>query len=305
MNKSILITGANAGIGKDVARQLALLDGTEKIYLGCRNINKAKVAKKDLENITGKSIFEIIIIDVSDLASVRSAVSSLKEPVDALIMNAGGTGGKNFNEKTGYGVTQQFAVNVLGHVVLAEDLLKAGKLTKVALYAGSEAARGVKSFGMKRPKFKSHSVDEYASVCDGSFFGQINDPMIPYGPIKYLAALWMSALAGKYPKVQFVTMSPGGTTGTEVANTLSPFKKIMMTGMMKMMEVLGRVHKLEIGAKRFVDGINNKSYETGVFYASKSGITGSIVDQGTIFYDFNNKIYQDNAYASIHKFMSI
>ena len=303
MNKSVLITGANAGIGKDVARQLALLDGTEKIYLGCRNINKAEVAKKELENITGKSIFEIIIMDVSDLASVRSAVALLEEPIDALVMNAGGTGGKNFNEKMEYGVTQQFAVNVLGHVVLAEELLKAGKLTKVALYAGSEAARGVKSFGMKRPDFKSHSVDEFASVCDGSFFGQNNDPMLPYGPIKYLAALWMSSLVRKYPKIRFVTMSPGGTTGTEVANTLSPFKKMMMTGMMKMMEILGRAHKLEVGAKRFVDGISDESYKAGVFYGSKSGITGPIVDQGTLFDDFNNEIYQDNASASIHKFI--
>jgi len=31
MNKSILITGANGGIGKDTARQLALIEGTEKI----------------------------------------------------------------------------------------------------------------------------------------------------------------------------------------------------------------------------------------------------------------------------------
>ena len=37
MNKSIMITGANSGIGKEVARQLALLEGTEKVYLACRN----------------------------------------------------------------------------------------------------------------------------------------------------------------------------------------------------------------------------------------------------------------------------
>ena len=43
MNKTILITGANGGLGKDAARQLALLDGTEKIYLACRNEAKARV----------------------------------------------------------------------------------------------------------------------------------------------------------------------------------------------------------------------------------------------------------------------
>jgi short-subunit dehydrogenase len=102
MNKSILITGANGGIGKDTARQLALLESTEKVYLACRNEDKAKAAKKELEEVTGKSVFEIIIMDVSNIESVRTAVSGLKEPIDALIMNAGGMGGKNPQKKTNH-----------------------------------------------------------------------------------------------------------------------------------------------------------------------------------------------------------
>ncbi len=41
MNKTIMITGANGGIGKDTARQFALIKETEKIYLACRNETKA------------------------------------------------------------------------------------------------------------------------------------------------------------------------------------------------------------------------------------------------------------------------
>ena len=81
MNKSILITGANAGIGKDTARQLAGQSTTEKIYLACRNPAKAEAAKRELEQVTGRSIFEIVILDVSDTDSVRNAVSGLREPV--------------------------------------------------------------------------------------------------------------------------------------------------------------------------------------------------------------------------------
>ena len=40
--RSVLITGANAGIGKEVARQMALRPGVERVYLACRNEEKAR-----------------------------------------------------------------------------------------------------------------------------------------------------------------------------------------------------------------------------------------------------------------------
>ena len=50
--------------------------------------------------------------------------------------------------------------------------------------------------------------------------------------------------------------------------------------------------------------LNDTSLESGVFYASKSGITGQIVDQGTLFNDFHNVVYQNNARESIHRFIN-
>jgi len=172
MNETILITGANGGLGKESARQLAMINGTEKIYLACRNLTKAEEAKQSLENSTGKTIFEIVIMDVSDPNSVRSAVAGLNEPIDALIMNAGGMGGKSPLKMTSNGVTSLFAANVLGHVVLLDELIKEKKLNKVALYAGSEGARGVEEMGMKRPEMKTSSEDEFASISDGTFFDE-------------------------------------------------------------------------------------------------------------------------------------
>ncbi|MEM7334331.1 MAG: SDR family NAD(P)-dependent oxidoreductase [Chloroflexota bacterium] len=306
MIKTVFITGANAGLGKEAARQLALQDNIEKIYLGCRNETKAIAAKKELEQETGKSIFEIIIIDVSNLESVRNVVKSINEPFDALVMNAGGTGGKNFSEKTAYGVTRQFAVNVLGHVVLAEELLKAGKLTKVALYAGSEAARGVPKMGVKRPNLKTSSVDEFVSIIDGSFFAETNDPLVPYGPVKYVAALWMSNLARQYPNVRLVTVSPGSTSGTNGGEDLAPLMKFVFTKIgPRLLPLFGLMHKVEQGAKRYVDVLFDNSYKSGVFYASKAPtLTGPLVDQSTIFADLNNRTYQENASKAIHQFIS-
>ena len=306
MNKSILITGANIGLGKESARQLAMINETEKIYLACRNLTRAEEAKRSLEKSTGRSIFEIVIMDVSDPKSVRSAVAQLNEPIDALIMNAGGMGGKTPLNLTSNGVTSLFATNVLGHVVLVDELLKAEKLKNVALYASSEGARGVEEMEMKRPELSTSSVDEFASVIDGSYFSKEEDPMQVYGFVKYAATMWMSSEARKNPSIRFISVSPGFTSGTAVMNDLSPRKRFMFKYIMIpiVAPLKGMVHKLEKGAKRFVDGINNESFTSGVFYASKENkLIGPVVDQSTIFPDLKNHSYQDNANEAIHRFI--
>ena len=87
--KTVLITGANAGIGKDVARQLALRPEIGRIYLACRNRDRATTAKSELEAATGRSIFDIVVMDVADLGSVRVGLAAIDGSVDALVMNAG------------------------------------------------------------------------------------------------------------------------------------------------------------------------------------------------------------------------
>jgi len=127
MNESILITGANIGLGKETARQLALKNETKKVILFCRNAAKAEAAKKDLEEQTGKKIFEIVIGDVSDANSVIKAVEKIKEPVDAVILNAGGMVGKTAGKMTPSGMNELSATNILGHVVLVDELGYAGQ----------------------------------------------------------------------------------------------------------------------------------------------------------------------------------
>ncbi len=301
-----MITGANAGIGKDTARQLALKKETEKIYLACRNPSKAKKAQQELEEVTGRSIFEIIIMDVSDSESVRTAVSALAEPIDALIMNAGGTGGQQPDKITKDGVTTITATNLLGHVVLVDELLKDNKLKNIALFASSEAARGIKQMGMKRPNLKSSSVDEFAAIFDGTVFKDDFDPMQVYGLIKYGGTLWMSSMARKYPNIKFISMSPGGTRGTQGFDDLPFLQRVMFKyiGMPIIMPLMGMSHSLAKGAKRFVDGITDESLISGVFYGSKKNVlTGPIVDQRTIFPDLGNEIFQDNAHQAIYRFV--
>jgi len=306
MNESILITGANIGLGKETARQLALRKETKKVILFCRNQAKAEAAKKDLEAETGKKIFEIIIGDVSDADSVRKAVEKIKEPIDAVILNAGGMVGKTAGKVTPSGMNELAATNILGHVILVDELIKHDKLKKTVLLASSEAIPGVKALGMKPVSMKTSSVDEFAAVLDGSFFGNKFDAMQAYGYVKYVATMWMFSMARKYPDLKFVAMSPGNTGGTQAPDNIPQPMKFMITYIMMpiVMPLMGVVHKLEVGAKRFVDGISDEQYKSGIFYASKEGkLTGEVVDQATFFVDLKNNSFQDNADKAIHRFI--
>jgi NAD(P)-dependent dehydrogenase (short-subunit alcohol dehydrogenase family) len=300
--KTVLITGANAGIGKEVARQLALRDDTGRIYLACRNPSRAQAAKTELQAATGRSIFDIVIMDVSSPESVRAALPAIDGLVDVLIMNAGGSGGDTPLALTTSGTTRIFAVNVLGHVVLLDALLADDRLTEVALYAGSEAARGIPKFRMQRPAFAATSADELATVIDGSYFeGRKPSPALAYSQAKYIAALWMASMARQHQIQRFITMSPGNTSGT---GTLRDQPLPLRLAAKYVMPAVGLSHSLKTGAGRLVDGITDTTLRSGVFYASAANtITGSVVDQADIFPDLRNASFQDNANQAIHRFI--
>jgi NAD(P)-dependent dehydrogenase (short-subunit alcohol dehydrogenase family) len=306
-NNSFLITGANAGLGKDVVRQLALRPDIDCIYLACRDKAKAEAAQADLQRITDRRVFEILIIDTADLGSVRAALSAIGQPLHAVLLNAGGTGGPTPMARTADGVTTIFASNVLGHAVLLEGLIDAGLLTSTAVLTGSEAARGVPKLRMKRPTFATRSVDEFASVMDGSFFSDRKfDPMLAYGQVKYLGALWMSALARKHSELRLLTVSPGNTSGTDALRDMATVPRVIMQRVVMpyAAPMLGLSHPLDVGAKRLVDALVGGPLPSGTFYASAANtLTGPLIDQSGIVADFADAATQDHAYDAVHRFL--
>ena len=301
-----MVTGANVGIGKEVARQLAVSGEYSKVILACRDRAKANVAKADLEKAAGKTAFAVTIMDVSDPASVRAALASLTEPVDDLVMNAGGSGGKTPLAMTKNGVTEIFASNVLGHVILLDGLIEAGMLKRAAFFAGSEAARGVPKLWMERPGLKTSSADEFASWCDGSYFkGGKPDGTLAYGQVKYVAAMWMAAMARRNPGLKLVTVSPGNTGGTQVTRDMpGPMRLLLRYVLMPVvLPAFGLVQGVEKGAQRLVAGLNDPALKSGVFYASKANaLTGPVVDQSEIVPDLANPAFQDHASEAVHRF---
>jgi NAD(P)-dependent dehydrogenase (short-subunit alcohol dehydrogenase family) len=299
--KTVVVTGANAGIGKDVARQLALRPEIARIYLACRNAGRASAAKADLEAATGRTIFDVVLMDVANLGSVRAGLAEINGSVDALVMNAGVIGPQSMG-LTADGVTGVFATNVLGHVVLLEGLLAEDRLGEVAVLAGSEAMRGVPKLRMKGPSFVSTSADELATVIDGSYFDNGKpDFNLAFGQAKYIGALWMGYLARQYPDRRFITVSPGNTTGTQAPSDL-PLP--MRVAAKYVMPALGLAHKLDVGAKRLVDGVTDPALSSGAFYASAANkLNGPMVNQADFLPDLANPSFQDNANEAIHRFI--
>ena len=307
MIESILITGANAGLGKECARQFALKQETKKVILFCRNRARAAAAKKDLEEKTGKRIFEIVIGDVTDADSVRQAVAEIKDPIDAVVLNAGGVIGKTAADRTPSGMNQLAATNILGNVILVEELLERDKLRKAVLAVSAEAVPGVKMLGVKPVSMRTSSVEEFAAVLDGSYFGKKFVALHAYAYVKYAETMWTLFMARKYPGLKFIAVSPGNTKGTQAPDSLPPPMRFMLKYVMMpiVFPLMGdMVHTLDVGAKRFVDAISEDRYKSGVFYASKEGkLSGDMVDQSTFFTDLKNTSFQENAYEAIHRFL--
>lgn len=83
---TVLVTGANRGLGLEFARQYAA-DGW-KVHAACRNPGDAKELLGLAAGSGGR--IEVIALDVTDAASVRTAAANLAGvPVDLLINNAG------------------------------------------------------------------------------------------------------------------------------------------------------------------------------------------------------------------------
>ena len=82
----IFITGGNKGLGYESARRLIALG--HKVYIGCRNEERGKLAAEELSA-------GLILIDVTDDASVQNAALSMRnmeDHIDVLINNAGISG---------------------------------------------------------------------------------------------------------------------------------------------------------------------------------------------------------------------
>jgi NAD(P)-dependent dehydrogenase (short-subunit alcohol dehydrogenase family) len=158
-----LITGANTGIGKAKASEIAARG--EKVILACRDRAKAESARKDVWARTPSAKVELVDLDLSSFASVRACAQQVlaRFPrIDVLINNAG-VFPPNLR-LTADGFEQQIGVNHLGHFLLTnlllERLLAAGN-ARVVNVSSMMHAGGKLDFASFRSPAKYNAMAAY------------------------------------------------------------------------------------------------------------------------------------------------
>jgi retinol dehydrogenase 12 len=121
-NKTVIITGANKGIGKESAKQIAKLGA--KVYMACRSLDSANEAREEIVIESGNQNVFVKHLDLSSVDSIINLAEQFKKEelkLDVLINNAGLW--TKTKKLTDINVEQTFAVNVLGHQLLTQLLL--------------------------------------------------------------------------------------------------------------------------------------------------------------------------------------
>ncbi|KAF9219365.1 NAD(P)-binding protein [Gyrodon lividus] len=120
--KVALITGANAGIGKETAR--VLLAKNAKVWIACRNVSKGEAALKELKECTGRDA-HLLKLNLSNLKSVKETADEFLRQENQLhiLFNNAGVMNPPIEMTTDDGYDLQFGTNVLGHFYLTKLLL--------------------------------------------------------------------------------------------------------------------------------------------------------------------------------------
>ncbi|ASZ13200.1 SDR family NAD(P)-dependent oxidoreductase [Chitinophaga pendula] len=123
--RTVLITGANKGIGFETARQLAQLG--HFVYLGSRDIHKGQQAVERLkaEGFPHVAVIRLDVTDPDAIGRAKAILSNEMDALDVLINNAGfpGDAFQRFSECGMDTVRRLFETNYFGAVQTTQLLL--------------------------------------------------------------------------------------------------------------------------------------------------------------------------------------
>lgn len=208
----VIITGANRGLGKEAAKEIAKLGA--KVYLACRSIDSANQAREEIIRESKNEDVFVKELDLASMESIRRFVNSVKEEeskLDVLINNAGVMSQSKI--LTAAGIEMTFAINVLGHHYLTKllvDLLKNASPSKI-INVASDYAGGL---DLEDINFDKRNYDLTAAYKQSK---QAN---------RMLTREWAMHL-GKN-NISVYSMTPGWVPNTDLFREQSTFNKAVL-----------------------------------------------------------------------------
>ncbi|THH17471.1 hypothetical protein EW146_g3340 [Bondarzewia mesenterica] len=219
-----LVTGGNAGIGKETVR--ALLEHNATVYLAARSREKAEVAIAELKESTGKEA-RFIQCDLASLKSVRDAAAQFltKESELHILFNNGGVLNPPMDQLTVEGLDLQWGVNCVGPFLLTTLLLSA------LLYGAKSSPDG------KSRVVNTSSIAAYGDVIHWDSFkpGKARDRMGAlrlYMQSKHADVVFARELGRRYGEsIVSTAVNPGNIRTTLYRHYPSVLERILFLSM--------------------------------------------------------------------------
>lgn len=143
-----LVTGANAGIGRETVAGLAALGA--RVLMVCRDEGRGAAARDEIQQRVPGADLELLVSDLSRLADVEALageVSRRTDRLDVLVSNAGVFSARRRTTADGFELT--FGVNHLAPFVLVRSLtalLRRSAPARVVVVASAAHRRGTVNF---------------------------------------------------------------------------------------------------------------------------------------------------------------
>jgi len=214
--KTVLITGANTGIGLETAVDLASRGA--RVVMACRSLERGRVALHQVQQRAKSSNIALMKLDLSSMDSIDEFAEEFREKetrLDILINNAGVMAVPNAKTKDGF--ESQMGINHLGHFLLTNLLLDliedSGPGSRIVTVSSLAHRRGFK-FNVSDLMMESKPYDKWEQ----------------YGNSKLANILFTKELANqlKDSGVTTYVLHPGGIR-TELGRNLdSPAEAVFM-----------------------------------------------------------------------------
>ena len=242
MAHTFVVTGGNTGLGFHCASALAA-ERDNVVVIACRGAAKAEPAARKLRQGGGR--VEVMSLDLSAQSSVHAFVDAFRTrdlpPLAGLVCNAGGQNvGAPTRTAEGYETT--FAVNHLGHYLLARlmlpDLASGGRIT----FVSSNTHDPAQKTGMPTPRYDTAA----ALACDfepGAEAGKRRYSASKLCNIYTTLALAEQLAASPDPRLRSVRVNafdPGMMPGTGLARTYPPVLRFAWHYVLPALTLFGR-----------------------------------------------------------------